>query len=680
MQFYKVEGIAEHAEEIELEDRRRGGKAPAPRRGLSELCMSLCEKAEEFNDAAADRTYCFVVRVAIDPDGDRYRLGVLTESPERLREHLGAFTDALGLALRYPAPREITLEEIKKLLLSACRNDLIGDDDEVLERFGLDGFGRLHFGEKLIVERSRKQLLREAQRCLASESLLEELGRICAPAKEGAFPGHPVQYLILADDHDACGEIGGLLLSALYANGRLRGRRFCRIGFASDFRMPENAYDNLYRSCEGGAMLVYYTPADDEENEHASSDRTLIESLCAAMKRHRRDVLTIFCLPQTCVQAKEILYEEASGVTLIEIAEHTPDAGGARAFLRNMAKEAGVSADKSLTAFLEKGKTYPARELRQRFDEWYECKLKTEFYPQYAETETTRRRAAKARPRGSAYDELQAMIGLAEAKRVVDRALAYHKAQHIFADRGMQIDTPAMHMCFTGSPGTAKTTVARLFAAILRENGVLPRGHLVEVGRGDLVGRFVGWTAPTIQKKFREAMGGVLFIDEAYSLLDDRSGSFGDEAINTIVQEMENHRKDVIVIFAGYPEPMERFLARNPGLRSRIAFHVPFEDYTADELCKISALLAKQKGMTLSEGAVGKLRGVFETARKCEDFGNGRFARSILEQARMAQAVRLLRDSDAAERADVTTLLAEDIEPPPALRTEARRTIGFSCA
>ena len=111
-----------------------------------------------------------------------------------------------------------------------------------------------------------------------------------------------------------------------------------------------------------------------------------------------------------------------------------------------------------------------------------------------------------------------------------------------------------MHMVFTGNPGTAKTTVARLLAQIMQDNGLLSRGHLVEVGRSDLVGKYVGWTAKCVKEKFKEAKGGVLFIDEAYSLLDNRAGSYGDEAINTIVQEMENHREELVVIFAGYPE------------------------------------------------------------------------------------------------------------------------------
>ena len=263
---------------------------------------------------------------------------------------------------------------------------------------------------------------------------------------------------------------------------------------------------------------------------------------------------------------------------------------------------------------------------------------------------------------------------------MINRALNYYKAQKLFADKGMTVDHPAMHMVFTGNPGTAKTTVARLFARILKDNNLLSKGKLIEVGRGDLVGKYVGWTAPTIQKKFREAQGSVLFIDEAYSLVDDRDGSYGDEAINTIVQEMENHRDDMVVIFAGYPDKMEGFLQKNPGLRSRIAYHVPFADYGTEELCDIANLIAKKKGLKLTEEACGKLSGIFEAARTEPDFGNGRFVRNVLEQAKMAQATRLLAmDFESLSRNDIATICAEDIEAPKVSAKPVKRNIGF-CA
>ena len=205
------------------------------------------------------------------------------------------------------------------------------------------------------------------------------------------------------------------------------------------------------------------------------------------------------------------------------------------------------------------------------------------------------------------------------------------------------------------------------------------KGNLIEVGRGDLVGKYVGWTAPTIQKKFSDAKGSVLFIDEAYSLVDDRNGSFGDEAINTIVQEMENHRDDVVVIFAGYPDKMEELLQKNPGLRSRIAYHVPFNDYDTAALCEIAKLIAKQKGLTFTDEACNKLTGLFDAARNESDFGNGRYVRNVIEKAKMAQATRLLTmDFDSIESEDIALISADDIEIPKSSAKTEKKQIGFS--
>ena len=387
--------------------------------------------------------------------------------------------------------------------------------------------------------------------------------------------------------------------------------------------------------------------------------------------------MTIFCLPLECKKTKELFYDNLCGVSLVELKEEQISGERASSYLKTLARHSTLRTDKKLFADLEQEQDYRVSELHARFERWHDEKLKTMTFPQYKKIQTVKKEVAKAEPKGSAYDELREMIGLAEAKKTIRRAIDFHKAQKLFAEQGMQTGRPSMHMVFTGNPGTAKTTVARLFARIMRENGLLSRGQIVEVGRGDLVGRFVGWTAPTIQKKFRQAQGGVLFIDEAYSLVDDRDGSYGDEAINTIVQEMENHRDDVVVIFAGYPDKMEGFLQKNPGLRSRIAFHVKFEDYNADELSQIAELFAKQQSLRLTAEAESKLHALFEAARKEKDFGNGRYVRNVLEQARMAQASRLLAgDVDHIEKDTLATICAEDVTLPPTLKKQ-KPQIGF---
>lgn len=360
------------------------------------------------------------------------------------------------------------------------------------------------------------------------------------------------------------------------------------------------------------------------------------------MKKYRHQVLTVFCLPRECTTSKDVFYENLGNTSIVEFKEEFVSGECAKEFLKGLAKDRKIRTDKNLFERLEAEKGYLAPDLHNLFDDWYNNKLKTVVYPQYRDVVTAKCEVIKAAPKGSAYDELSHMIGLDEAKKMINQALNYYKAQKLFADKGMKNDHPAMHMIFTGNPGTAKTTVARLFARIMKENNLLSKGNLIEVGRGDLVGKYVGWTAPTIQKKFKEAQGSVLFIDEAYSLVDDRDGSFGDEAINTIVQEMENHRNDVVVIFAGYPDKMESFLQKNPGLRSRIAYHVPFSDYDTESLCEIAKLIAKQKGLKFTKDAFEKLYGLFDAARTGSDFGNGRFVRNVIEKAKMAQATRLL--------------------------------------
>ena len=262
------------------------------------------------------------------------------------------------------------------------------------------------------------------------------------------------------------------------------------------------------------------------------------------------------------------------------------------------------------------------------------------------------------RPIGTAAKELDEMVGLTTVKDVIHKAIARYNLNRLCIDRGIPREKASLHMVFTGNPGTAKTTVARLFAEMLKDEKVLPTGNFVEVGRADLVGDHVGSTALLVQQKFKEAQGGVLFIDEAYSLVDGYKSGYGDEAINTLVQEMENHRDDVIVVFAGYPEPMKEFLDRNPGMKSRIAFLINFEDYSTDELCEITQLMLSKKQMTATDAAMDKLRVIYDSARTSDDYGNGRFVRKVLEEAEMNLAERIM----TVDESDITTELITTID------------------
>ena len=283
------------------------------------------------------------------------------------------------------------------------------------------------------------------------------------------------------------------------------------------------------------------------------------------------------------------------------------------------------------------------------------------------------------RPAGTAKKELEEMIGLSSVKAVISKAVAHFKLNKLCMERGISKNKSSLHMVFTGNPGTAKTTVARLFAEIMKDERVLSTGNFIETGRADLVGDHVGETAKLVKKRFREAQGGVLFIDEAYALCDSYEHGFGDEAINTLVQEMENHRDDVIVIFAGYPEPMKEFLDRNPGMLSRIAFQVEFEDYTTEELCEITKLMLSQKKMTMTDAAMTKLRDHYEAVRTESDYGNGRYVRKMMEEAEMNLAERMMELGEAEITTELLTTIDEGDIPAFIPKKSAKKQIGFAC-
>ncbi|MBR6050225.1 MAG: AAA family ATPase, partial [Clostridia bacterium] len=430
---------------------------------------------------------------------------------------------------------------------------------------------------------------------------------------------------------------------------------------------------------DGAVVVRYNANDDDEDDDRVSADIETVGVICDTMMKYRNQVLTVFCLPREGERTKKIFYENLGSVGLIEIREDLADFEKSCDYLKFLCKKQHIRPDKKLFGKLEDDKMYLPDDLRTTFDEWYNVKMKTTVFPQYKEVSACRKEAAKEAPKGTAYDELNEMIGLTEAKSVIEKALAYYKIQRIYKDKGIKQDRAAMHMVFTGNPGTAKTTVARLFARIMKENGLLSRGHLVEVGRSDLVGKYVGWTAPTVKEKFKAAAGGVLFIDEAYSLVDDRGGLYGDEAINTIVQEMENRREDLVVIFAGYPDKMEEFLCKNPGLRSRIAFYVPFADYNTEELCDIARMIGKAKGVSFSGKAMDKLSVLFDCVRMQDDFGNGRYVRNLIELSKMNQACRILgKDPETVTEKALTLIEEEDIELLTPGPKNTARQIGFA--
>ncbi len=255
------------------------------------------------------------------------------------------------------------------------------------------------------------------------------------------------------------------------------------------------------------------------------------------------------------------------------------------------------------------------------------------------------------------------LIGLGTLKQRVRDIAALLVVDRLRVDAGLQTQTPALHMCFTGNPGTGKTTVALRMARILHRLGRSRTGHLVSATRDDLVGQYIGHTAPKTRAVLNKAMGGVLFIDEAYYLYrPENERDYGQEAIEILLQVMENQRDDIVVILAGYGQRMDTFFQSNPGMRSRIAHHLDFPDYAPDELLRIGHTMLREMDYGFDAGAHAAFEDYLQLRLAQPHFANARSVRNALDRARLRQASRLFADRDRPlTREDLATLVAADI-------------------
>ena len=261
-------------------------------------------------------------------------------------------------------------------------------------------------------------------------------------------------------------------------------------------------------------------------------------------------------------------------------------------------------------------------------------------------------------------DELDAdLVGLAPVKARIRDIAALLVIDKLRAQHGLAAQTPSLHMCFTGNPGTGKTTVALRMAQILHRLGHVRKGQVVSVTRDDLVGQYIGHTAPKTKEVLKKAMGGVLFIDEAYYLYrPDNERDYGQEAIEILLQVMENHRDDLVVILAGYADRMDTFFQSNPGMRSRIAHHIDFPDYAAAELLQIADRLLADQGYRFDDEARAAFDDYLGLRMAQPHFSNARSVRNALDRARLRQASRLFADAQRVlSRDDLCTLSAADI-------------------
>ena len=604
-------------------------------------------------------------------------------SESDIEREIVSLLQALGINPKYSIEKEeVSVKEFAKSISDGTKQGFINDPDDICQKYTVGDkrycLRQNDFKEEMIED--------DLDSSIVFQSIEEEKKRIFSPSAPKEFICHPVHYVIASDNEDLRIEMRRQLLSALYKANRLKSRRVSILSlnplqnvFSANYKESGTIANRLYNKGEGGTVIISGTKAEEENDDcFTPSDNGELEAIMFNANMHRDNVLTVIELDDNEESLNEIK-ELSDKMDFVILKENLVYGQGAKEYLQLLAKKDGINNIESLLDKVVEGEGYHYSNLSSLYKTWKEERKKSAF-PAYSSFMSNLNIENAKKPKGNAYKELQGLIGLENAKRVIDEAIAYFKMESFMAKRNLKISSPSRHMVFYGAPGTAKTTVARLFAQIMKENGVLSKGELIEVGRKDLVGKYVGWTAMQVERVFKIAEGSVLFIDEAYSLMDGRDKLYGQEAINTIVQMMENMRENTIVIFAGYEKEMKEFINQNPGLRSRIPFHVHFPDYSDSELLEILKLVASKNNYSLTEGAECKARDIFKTASLSKDFGNGRFVRNLFEKATMKKALRLSSSlDDFISDTELLTLREEDFEMPEEYSNERKtRVIGFT--
>ena len=302
------------------------------------------------------------------------------------------------------------------------------------------------------------------------------------------------------------------------------------------------------------------------------------------------------------------------------------------------------------------------------------CKSLLDVDHQVKKVTTTQQQVEVAKTLEESLSELNNLIGLDQVKTQINQLIAMHNANQVRINNGLPKVPVGLHLIFAGSPGTGKTTVARIVSQIYKSLGLLPKGHLVEVDRSRLVAGYVGQTALKVQEIINEAEGGILFIDEAYALASDSGAGFGDEAIATLVKAMEDKRDSLAVIVAGYEKPMQDFIKTNPGLKSRFQTQINFTDYSAIELLEIFKKITQSHSIKIHVELENKLKEHFKSNQTTGEKGNARYARNLFEKMYLQMSTRASADGKI-DLSEITELLESDFLEE---NNSTKRTIGFT--
>ncbi len=590
--------------------------------------------------------------------------------------------------------KEVTPFQASKLLGLADKNRHVtfNVDWNRLGIFGNDEFSLNYFRngdfnvQDGLIESSElpySLALTMAKKLMLDQSFLDELNRIYTSDHPKKFAGLPIHYVLKVKNSQGVKQMIQLLCHALYTNQRIVGRTITRINEITERAHHDCDIDAVFEQSAGNTMIIEMRGSSEDHMNYASGYHMVVNEFSNQIKTHQHN--TLFVLIEESDNpgfAPKLISAVQEDMHLIELKEGAGNRAVALEYLKNLAAAGNLTSysDADFEQALGTDSTFRPSDINRIYELMRRDNLRNNIYTAYKNVSQFRIDASKIAV-NDAYSALQEMIGLTDVKKLLEQIVANFKIQKARSSMGLSQQRMSMHMVFTGNPGTAKTTVSRLFAQILSKEGILDSGNYVECGRADLIGEYVGQTAPKVRHRFREAKGGILMIDEAYSLVDHWKGAYGDEALSTIVQEMENNRDDTIVIFCGYPDKMKDFIERNEGLRSRIAFQIDFPDYKAEELVGILKLFVKNDGYEITPEIENKCREIFVKAAQKKDFGNGRFVRNLWEQAKLKQSSRICAENSGREitREEIISLKPEDFDVNIAEKFSSRgNAIGFA--
>ena len=566
----------------------------------------------------------------VEKEGADLIFAQVSSTPDQSMEDFRTYCARWGLPIGLLKRTEITAIALEMLLRCSNRIDyrvLLGENCPLEYLSHLDE--ALFYEWVIDFDLYRTDSIRMAKaRSSRCQGLAEALAAIHSGAED-----ERTAYAILAGSRDVFHNRMELLVAANYAHGRTESGRVCVVRPLE----PKFSLEKLHRLyCErwGTSVLVLL---DRQEDGEACED--ILIQMGALTEQFSKTIRTVFAVTN---KTKHQLQFVEKGLVSVKV------------------KPLGWT-----PAVLPPG---PVRETR------------TIPEPKRSGAGKKRQKAGQSSCL-SAMQQLESLPGLTESKQVIRQIVDYAKMQALYRSRGFRPQKLGLNMVFLGGPGTGKTTLARMVAQILKEEGILTKGHLVETDRSGLVAGYVGQTALKTKKVIGKAMGGVLFIDEAYTLSGDSENDFGQEAIDTLLKAMEDHRDDLVVIAAGYEELMERFLSANPGLASRFSHYLQFPPYTEEELYEIfQKLLQENERLVLPEDEE-TLRRLLRQGMEQSDFSSGRFVRNLVEKAIYRQASRLMQlPAEQITNDDIRLLLPEDFPPLDETtykKSAARRSIGF---